>query len=178
VAWLVACTTRSVIDQGRVVDHKSATRASTRNADPNRPYSRASQHGAALRAQIPKPRPIGSITIADHTRDETIEAIARRVLETAPPRFAPVGLSMGGYIALEIARRAPDRVIKLALLDTSVRPDTPDQKRARLDQIAYAESAMFAELPDMIYPFVVHPDRQDDEAPRKIVYQMAIDIRP
>jgi pimeloyl-ACP methyl ester carboxylesterase len=67
------------------------------------------------------------VTLADHTRDDTMAAIARRILETAPPRFALAGLSMGGYIAFEILRQAPDRVTRLALLDTSARPDTPAQ---------------------------------------------------
>jgi pimeloyl-ACP methyl ester carboxylesterase len=48
-------------------------------------------------------------------------AIAQRILAAAPPRFALAGLSMGGYIALEIMRQAPERVAKLALLDTPAR---------------------------------------------------------
>ncbi|MFL6622554.1 MAG: alpha/beta fold hydrolase [Sulfurifustaceae bacterium] len=125
--------------------------------------------------QIPVLLQFGAVTVADHTRDETIEAIGQRLLDTAPERFVAVGSSMGGYVALEVAHRAPERVMKLVLLNTSARPDTPEQKAARLNQIAYVESGMFSELPDMIFPFVVHPDRHDDEALRKIVEQMAID---
>jgi pimeloyl-ACP methyl ester carboxylesterase len=55
--------------------------------------------------QIPALWPFGPITIADHRRDETMDAIARRILGTAPPRFALIGLSMGGYIAAEMLRR-------------------------------------------------------------------------
>jgi pimeloyl-ACP methyl ester carboxylesterase len=54
-----------------------------------------------------------------------MEHSARRILATAPSRFALAELSMGGYIAFEIMRQAPERVAKLALLDTGARPDTP-----------------------------------------------------
>src|SRR5215472_4674697 len=69
----------------------------------------------------------GPVTVADHTRDDSMAAIARRVLAAAPPRFALAGLSMGGYIAFEIMRQAPQRVAKLALLDTGARAEAPQQ---------------------------------------------------
>ncbi|WP_425529982.1 alpha/beta fold hydrolase, partial [Stenotrophomonas maltophilia] len=62
--------------------------------------------------------------IADITRDGTIAGMADRLLADAPPQFALGGLSMGGYVALEVARKAPDRVTRLALLDTRASPDT------------------------------------------------------
>ena len=68
-------------------------------------------------------------------------AIADRILALAPPRFALVGLSMGGYIAGEIMQQAPERVGKLALLDTAARADTPEQTERRQEQIALAETA-------------------------------------
>src|ERR1700710_3165131 len=68
----------------------------------------------------------GPVTVANHIRDDNMGAIARRILAEAPPRFALVGHSMGGYIAFEIMRQAPERVVKLALLDTNARPDTPE----------------------------------------------------
>lgn len=61
--------------------------------------------------------------IAETTLDDNLADMARRILETAPPRFALAGLSMGGYVSLEIMRQAPDRVSRLALLDTSASPD-------------------------------------------------------
>src|SRR5580658_8829715 len=81
--------------------------------------------------QIPALWPFGPVTVADHTRDESIAAIARSILAAAPPRFALGGLSMGGYIAFEIMRQAPERVAKLALLDTGSRGDTPEQTERR-----------------------------------------------
>src|ERR1051326_7725906 len=68
--------------------------------------------------QIPALWQFGPVTVADHRRDDSMAAIARRILADAPPRFALAGLSMGGYIAFEILRQAAARVAKLALLDT------------------------------------------------------------
>ena len=64
----------------------------------------------------------GPVTVANHTRDDSMGALARRILAEAPPRFALAGHSMGGYIALEIMRQAPERVLKLALINTQARP--------------------------------------------------------
>ena len=75
--------------------------------------------------------PFGPITIASTLEGDTIAEMAAAILRDAPPRFALVGFSMGGYIAFEIMRQAPERVLKLALIDTSARPDTPEQTRAR-----------------------------------------------
>ena len=69
--------------------------------------------------QIPALWRFGPVTVADHTRGDTIAAIAGRILDAAPPRFALAGLSMGGYIAFEMVRQARERVAKLALLDTA-----------------------------------------------------------
>ncbi|MGB8840950.1 MAG: alpha/beta fold hydrolase [Aliidongia sp.] len=126
-------------------------------------------------AQIPAFGSFGRVTVADNTQDDTIEAMAHRILRTAPQRFVTAGLSMGGYVALEIVHQAPERVAGLALLGSSARPDTADQRKARLSQISYAESGLFGELPDMIFPFIVHPDREDDEDLRAVVRQMAIE---
>src|SRR3712207_5650792 len=89
--------------------------------------------------------------------------MALRALAAAPPRFAVAGLSMGGYVALEIMRRAPERVARLALLDTSARTDTPDQARRRREAIELAEGGGFEGVADRMLPNLVHPDRLPDE---------------
>src|SRR5262245_66465122 len=94
--------------------------------------------------QIPVLWRFGPVQVADHTRDDSMAAIAARILAAAPPRFALAGLSMGGYIALTIVQQAPERVARLALLDTSARPETPEQTARRKPQIALAESGPFA----------------------------------
>lgn len=74
--------------------------------------------------------PAASI-VADVTQDDSIAAMAERALALAPPRFALAGLSMGGYVALEIMRQAPERVTRLALLDTAAGADDEARKAAR-----------------------------------------------
>ncbi|GLQ56854.1 alpha/beta fold hydrolase [Devosia nitrariae] len=69
--------------------------------------------------------------VADLTRDDSISAMANRTLASAPARFALAGLSMGGYVAFEIMRQAPERVTHLALFDTSARSDDEDRKATR-----------------------------------------------
>ena len=128
--------------------------------------------------QVPELWGFGPVTIVDHRRDDNVAAIAKRILATAPPRFALVGLSMGGYIALAIVREAPERVARLALLDTSARPDTAEQSERRRGMIALAEGGRFSELPDLLFPVFVHRNRQGDETLRVIVRTMAEETGP
>ena len=86
----------------------------------------------------------GPVTVANHIRDDNMGAIARRIVAEAPPRFALAGHSMGGYIALEIMRQAPERVAKLALINTQARPDTPEATARRHGQMARARSGGIA----------------------------------
>lgn len=123
--------------------------------------------------QVPALWRFGPVQVADHTRDDSMDAIAARILTHAPPRFALAGLSMGGYIALTIAREAPARVSKLALLDTSARPETPEQSERRKPQIALAQDGRFAEVPALQFPVFVHRNRQHDEALKRRVRVMA-----
>ncbi|SHG94020.1 alpha/beta fold hydrolase [Cognatishimia maritima] len=71
---------------------------------------------------------------------DTIEGLARQVLDASPQRFALAGLSMGGIVAMEILRQAPDRVDRLALLDTNPLAEKDDVKAKRLPQIKAAQS--------------------------------------
>jgi pimeloyl-ACP methyl ester carboxylesterase len=115
----------------------------------------------------------GPVTVADRTRDDSMDATAARILAAAPPRFALAGLSLGGYLALTIVRQAPERVQKLALLDTSARPESPEQTARRKPQIALAQDGRFAEVPPLQFPFFVHRNRQGDDALRTRVRLMA-----
>jgi pimeloyl-ACP methyl ester carboxylesterase len=123
--------------------------------------------------QIPALWRFGSVTVADHTRDDSMAAIARRILAAAPPRFALAGLSMGGYIAFEIMRQAPQRVAKLALLDTWARAETPQHTKERLPRIELAKRGRMAEAADIQFPQLVHRDRLGDEALKRLVRTMA-----
>ncbi|MGB7079483.1 MAG: alpha/beta fold hydrolase, partial [Xanthobacteraceae bacterium] len=123
--------------------------------------------------QIPALWRFGPVTVADHRRDDSMAAIARRILAAAPPRFALVGLSMGGYIAFEIMRQEPNRVAKLALLDTGSRADTPEQTERRRVLMALAKEGGYADIPEQAFPVYVHRNRHGDEALKRIVCEMA-----
>jgi pimeloyl-ACP methyl ester carboxylesterase len=81
--------------------------------------------------------------VADLTLDDSIAAMATRTLAAAPARFALAGLSMGGYVAFEIMRRAPERVTHLALFDTSARADDEARKETRRKGIEMARQGKF-----------------------------------
>ena len=116
--------------------------------------------------------PFGPVMVADHRRDASMDAIAKRILSSAPPRFALAGLSMGGYIAFAMMRLAPERIAKLALLDTSARPDTPEQTAGRKTQIAMAQSGRYGEIPALAMPRYLHRARQNDKALTSLVVSM------
>jgi pimeloyl-ACP methyl ester carboxylesterase len=127
------------------------------------------------REQIASLWRFGPVTVADHTRNATMDGIARRILAAAPPRFALAGLSMGGFIALAIMRLAPERVARLALLDTNARADTPERSAEREKFIALAQGGKFAEVNAALTPRYLHPDHRG-ESFRKIVEQMAEEV--
>jgi pimeloyl-ACP methyl ester carboxylesterase len=115
------------------------------------------------RAQVEHLADVAEMWVADHTRSPTMAAVARDVLTDAPfERFALAGLSMGGYVSLEIMRQAPQRVRKLALLDTAARADTPEQTGRRQDFIDLANRGRFLGVTDMLMPLLVHPSRLAD----------------
>jgi pimeloyl-ACP methyl ester carboxylesterase len=122
--------------------------------------------------QIPALWQFGPVIVADHRRDDTIAAMARRILAAAPPRFALAGLSMGGYVAFEIMRQAADRVAKLALLDTGARAEAPERTALRTPLLELARGGRFAEILDLQYPLVVHRSRHHDAALKATVRAM------
>jgi pimeloyl-ACP methyl ester carboxylesterase len=83
---------------------------------------------------------------------------------------------MGGYAAFEIMRQAPARVARLALLDTSAQPDTPEASAARRTQMALAEQGHFAQVLDAFFPRLVHPMRRADPLLRAVFDEMAADV--
>jgi pimeloyl-ACP methyl ester carboxylesterase len=119
--------------------------------------------------------PFGQITVADHRRDASMPAIAARILANAPPRFALAGLSMGGYIAITMLSLAPERVAKLALLDTSARSDTVEQSAAREKLIVMAEAGKIDEIVEALAPRFLHRDREHDPTLRSLLHDMASD---
>ncbi|QCK87628.1 alpha/beta fold hydrolase [Phreatobacter aquaticus] len=118
------------------------------------------------------------IHIADHGSDDSIAGIAKSLLAAAPPRFALAGLSMGGYVALEVMRQAPRRVTRLALLDTRASPDNPQDAEIRHMLIKLAEIGKFDDVHPMLWPRLVNPSRFGDKALEVVVRTMAEDTGP
>jgi pimeloyl-ACP methyl ester carboxylesterase len=127
-------------------------------------------------AQIAALWNFGPLLLADHRRHDSIAEIARSILEVAPPRFALAGLSMGGYVAFEMMRQAPERVLKLALMSTSARPDTAEQTKARNDQIAITQAGGYGKIMYSSLPMLLH--HSNDEGLRKKLLKMADDTGP
>ncbi len=118
----------------------------------------------------------GPVTVANHIRDDNMGAIARRILAEAPPRFALAGHSMGGYIAFEIMRQAPERVAKLALLNTQARADTPEATTRRRGMMERARSGEYRAVLDELFAGFVHPSRREDVALRQLCHDMGEDV--
>jgi pimeloyl-ACP methyl ester carboxylesterase len=121
---------------------------------------------------------LGPVTVANHIRDDNMGAIARRILAEAPPRFALAGHSMGGYIAFEIMRQAPQRVAKLALMNTQARPDTPEATTRRHGLIARVQAGEYHAMLDELFHLFVHPSRRDSADLRQLVHDMGDDVGP
>lgn len=102
--------------------------------------------------------------VADLTRDDSVRAMARRVLDEAPwAEFALAGFSMGGYVAFEVMRQAPGRITRLALLDTGAGPDSPERADERRRGIALARTDKgFMTIARLLLSSMLHPDRADD----------------
>ena len=81
-----------------------------------------------------------AVMCAPISQGERIEEIASDLLDVLPTKFALAGLSMGGIVAMEILRRAPERVTRIALMDTNPLPETPQAAAAREPQIIGARS--------------------------------------
>jgi pimeloyl-ACP methyl ester carboxylesterase len=128
-------------------------------------------------AQIGALHGLAECWVADHTRSDTMAGVAADVLREAPfERFALAGLSMGGYVALEIMRQAAQRVDRLALLDTSARSDTPKQLEKREGLISLAQRGRFIGVTQALLPLLIHRARLSDEKLVTTVRNMAANI--
>lgn len=117
-------------------------------------------------------------TVADVTGGDSIEALADAVLAQAPERFALCGLSMGGIVAHAIMRRAPERVERLALLDTTARTETPEQTERREALLEMADTGRFELIHEALLPALVHAARLDDAELGNAIRTMALDVGP
>jgi len=117
--------------------------------------------------------------VGDLTTADSMAELAASVLRAAPPRFALAGLSMGGYLAFEILRSAPERVDRLALLDTQARVDAPEVAEKRRRLVALARQGEFEKvLTVLAWTDIVATTRASDDSLEAIIYGMAREVGP
>jgi len=105
----------------------------------------------------------GQVTLADTRHDDTIAAMAERILRENVGEIAVLGTSMGGYVALEVVRQAPHRVAGLALVSTTARADSAEQVQARERQSSLVEDGQFGALVDAAFAGVVAAGHESDQ---------------
>ncbi|NDV00292.1 alpha/beta fold hydrolase [Pseudoroseicyclus sp. CLL3-39] len=111
------------------------------------------------------------------TGAETMEALAEQVLSQAPPRFALAGLSMGGILAMEMLRQAPERIERVAFLDTNPRAELPEVQAGRAPQVARVrEEGLGSVLRREVFPHYLHPE--SDPAILDLCEEMALALGP
>lgn len=114
--------------------------------------------------------------LADTTQDDSIADMAERALSLWDGMLVPVGLSMGGYVAMEMARRAPERMAGIALLNTTCRIDSEAQRKQREQAIALAQSDRFKGVTRHLLPRLLSPDAVNNPLIAGRVLKMAEDI--
>ena len=118
-----------------------------------------------------------NFTIADHTQFETISQIAEDILNhQTPDYFVLGGLSMGGYIAMEIMRQAPERVRGLLLMNTSARSDTPEQTQRRHAFMKISQTGRFKGVTKHLIPNLIHANAMDNPLITNVIMDMAQEV--
>ena len=107
---------------------------------------------------------------------DSIGAMAQATLDAAPERFALGGFSMGGYVCFEILRRAPERVERLALMDTQAIPDSPEASARRRGFIEQTRLGRFHGVQPSLLPTIVHRSRLNDQAVVQPILDMAAEV--
>lgn len=131
--------------------------------------------GALFKAQMEVLGATRPVIVADHTRHGSMDALATGILAAAPPLFALGGLSMGGYVALAILRQAPERVTRLALMDTSARADRPEQSARRRELVELGRREGVRRVQEVLLPSLLNPAHLGDAALVATVLRMADD---
>lgn len=120
--------------------------------------------GELWRDQVAGLADVARCQIADLTRGESLRDLVEQVLAEAEPTFALAGFSMGGYVAQEIARIAPERIERLALIDTAIRADTPERAaQRRAVNAAASHEGAFLGVADRLMASYVDPSRLADK---------------
>ena len=116
------------------------------------------------------------VVVPEIWHHDSMGAMADAILATAPPRFALGGFSMGGYVSFEILRRAPQRVERLALIDTQATPDTPEIAARRRGFIEQSKLGRFHGVQTSLLPTLLHPSHLGDASITQPILDMAAEV--
>lgn len=119
---------------------------------------------------------IADCVVPELWRHDTIGAMADATLALAPPTFALVGFSMGGYVAFEVLRRATQRVERLALMDTQAVPDSTESTKRRRALLDQTKIGRFHGVQRSLLPQLVHPRHVNDDTISQPIFDMAQEI--
>jgi pimeloyl-ACP methyl ester carboxylesterase len=119
---------------------------------------------------------IADCVVPELWHHDTIGAMAEATLALAPPTFALVGFSMGGYVAFEILRRATQRVERLALMDTQATPDSAESTKRRRALLEQTKIGRFHGVQRTLLPQLVHSRHIADDAITQPIFDMAQEI--
>ena len=115
---------------------------------------------------------IAEVQTADTLGMDSIDEMAEKLLDDVTGSFAILGFSMGGYVALEVARRAADRLTGLALVSTSAQPDTEEKRKQRQGLVDLSQIGKFKGVTPRLLPRFFSPDALQDEAKTSIAIKM------
>jgi len=127
-------------------------------------------------SQIADLADIADAIVPELWHHDSIGAMAQATLDAAPERFALGGFSMGGYVSFEILRRAPERVERLALMDTQAAPDTPEASARRRGFIEQTRLGRFHGVQPSLLPTIVHRSRLNDQTVIQPIVDMAAEV--
>lgn len=137
-------------------------------------------HGQLMTDEVWSPirphLPARDMIVADVTSDDTISAMATRLLDAAPPLFDLVGYAMGGFVAFEIMRVAPDRVRRLVMVSTLAEADNEAQRARRQGYADHVAAGRFTEIAQERVPILLSADMVP--AWGETVHRMARDTGP
>ena len=132
--------------------------------------------GRVFQAQIEALSGRADCVVAEPWHHDSIAAMAEAALAQAPPTFALAGFSMGGYVAFEILRRAPQRVERLALIDTQATPDSPEATKRRRGLLEQSRLGRFHGVTPTLLPQLVHPAHLERPEVVQPILEMAREI--
>jgi pimeloyl-ACP methyl ester carboxylesterase len=127
-------------------------------------------------SQIADLADVAEVTVPELWHHASIGEMAEAALKVAPERFALGGFSMGGYVAFEILRRAPERVERLALMDTQATPDTAEATARRRGYVEQTKLGRFHGVQPSLLPQIVHRSRLADQSVIQPIVEMAAEV--